>query len=423
MLELFFTCLAVFVPLIFSCLLSAAETAITAVSTAKLHKLKKDGSKQAIVITELKEDKEGLISTILFANNLCNIISSTMATAFLIGMFGDEGVIYATFIMTILIIIFAEILPKTYAIASPEKVALKFSNFLRITVLICRPIVRLINTIIAYINKLFKLNEHSQQHLVSPTDEIKGAIDLHHKQGSVDQHDKYMLDGVFYLSETDVNKVMTHRKNMHSIDLNLSLKEILNQVKEIGHARIPVWKENPDNIIGILNTRELLNKNINNNSIKTININEAISEPMFVHENTALDEQLVEFKARKSRFAIVIDEYGDIQGIITLSDILEEVIGHIQDENDKESEEIILNGNTCLVKGEMPIRDINRMLSWHLPEEEASTIAGLIIHEAEKIPEIDEVFNFYGFEFTILARKNNQLTNIKIKKNSDQTEN
>lgn len=419
MLELFLICLAVFIPLIFSCLLSATETAVTAVSTAKIHKLKKDGSKQAVLISELKEDKEGLISTILFANNLCNIVSSTMATAFLIKLCGDEGVIYATFIMTVLIIIFAEILPKTYAISSPEKVALKFSGFLRITVLVCKPVVHLINTIITYLNRVLKLNNH-QHNLVSPTDEIKGAIDLHHKQGSVDQRDKYMLDGVFYLSETYVNKVMTHRKNMQAIDLNLSVKEILTQVKKIGHARIPVWKDNPDNIIGVLNTRELLNKIIAQNSIKTININDAISEPMFVHENTALDEQLVEFKARKSRFAIVIDEYGDIQGIITLSDILEEVIGNIQDENDKESQEIVLDAHNCVVKGDMPIRDINRMLSWHLPEDEASTIAGLIIHEAEKIPDVDEEFNFHGFDFIILAKENNQLTSIKIKKHIEQ---
>lgn len=417
MFELFGIFLAVFIPLLLSCLLSAAETAITAVSTAKIHKLKKDGSKQAALISELKEDKEGLISTILFINNLCNILSSTMATAFLIKVFGNEGVIYATCIMTILIIVFAEILPKTYSIDNPERVALALAKLLKMAVIFFRPIIRLINKVVEFIINIFKLKDSMHSHFVSPTEEIKGTIDLHHKQGAVDQHDKYMLDGVFYLGETYVSKVMTHRKNMLSIDLNQNIKEILTQVKNIGHTRIPVWKDNPDNIIGILNTKELLNVLLTEQNPDKINIQFLISDPLFIHENTALDEQLVEFKNKKNRLAIVIDEYGDIQGMITLSDILEEVVGEIHDKNDKKENNIILHEKNCIAKGDVTIRDINRMLNWNIPDDgEASTIAGFIIHEAERIPEIGEILFFSGFEFTILAKKSNQLTSIKVKK-------
>lgn len=409
--------ISITIPLIFSCLLSAAETAITAMSTAKIHKLKKDGSKRAAVISKLKEDKEGLISTILLANNSCNILASTMATAFLIKVFGDEGVIYATVIMTFLIIVFAEVLPKTYAISNPERVALLFAYFLKVTVAICKPITKLINKIVT----LFNVAHDPAHNLVSPTEEIRGAIDLHHRQGSVDQDDKYMLDGVFYLGETNVAEVMTHRKNMQSINIDLDTKEILSQVKNIRHARIPMWKDNPDNIVGILNSRELLNLLLTQQDIKKIKINDAISEPMFIHENTTLDEQLSEFKARKNRFAIVIDEYGDIQGVITLSDILEEVVGSIQDENDKEREDIVLQDGVCIVKGEVTIRDLNRMLDWHLPDEEASTIAGLLIHEAERIPDIGETLNFHDFDFTVLTKEGNQLTSIKIQKSDNES--
>ena len=411
MFELFLI-FAVFLLLFLSALLSTTETAITAMSTAKIHKLKTDGNKKAAIISKLREDKESLISTILLANNACNIFASTIATALLIEAFGSEGVIYATIIMTILILIFAEILPKTYAISNPEKSALAFSHFLQITVKTCRPITSMINFIVDFILKIFKIQNTT--YLVSPTEEIKGAIDLHHQEGGVDQSDKFMLDGVFFLGETSVGKVMTHRKNMQTINIDQNIKDIAAQVKDIGHARIPVWKKKPDNIIGILNTRDLLQSLLIKQNIESIDINDIITEPMFIHENTALDEQLSEFKNRKTRCAIVIDEYGDIQGIITISDILEEVVGRIKDEHDDEKEDIILKDNRCIVKGEVTIRDLNRTLNWNLPDEEASTIAGLLIHEAERIPNVNEKLTFYGFNFFILEKKNNQLTYIRI---------
>lgn len=412
MLELFIIVISIAVPLSLSCVLSAAETAVTAMSSAKIHKLKKDGNKRAKIISKLKEDRAGLISTILLANNSCNILASTMAAAFLIKVFGGEGVIYSTIIMTTLIIIFAEVLPKTYAIANPERVALYCARFLRVTVIICTPITKMINRFVS----IFKISNDPDNSLVSPTDEIKGAIDLHHRQGGVDQDNKYMLDGVFYLEETSVSEVMTHRKNIESINIELAIKEIFARVKEFGYTRIPMWKDNPDNIVGVLNTRELLNSLLDGQKLNKININDLIIEPVFVHENTTLGEQLANFKERKIRFAMVIDEYGDIQGLITLADILEEVIGSVQEEGDDDDDEVVLKDGACIVKGEVTIRDLNRALDWHLPDEDASTIAGFVIHQAERILDVGEEFKFYKFHFTILAKDGNQLTSIKIKK-------
>lgn len=412
MLELFIIIITIFIPLTLACLLSATETAITAMSLAKIHKLKKDGCDRAATIIKLKEDKEGLISTILLANNSFNILASSVATAFLIKIFGDEGVIYATIMMTILIIVFAEVLPKTYAISNPEKVAISFAQFLKITVLICRPFTKLINKIIS----LFNFSGHPSLSLVSPTEEIKGTIELHHNQGAVDKEDKYMLDGVFYLGETTLDKVITHRKNMQSINIDQDIKQILKQLSNIKHARIPIWKENTENIIGILNTRELLNMLLIDQDLTKLDINKAITKPVFVHENTTLDEQLADFKAKKNRFAVVIDEYGAIQGVVTLSDILKVLVGDIQDENDKKEEIVLQNDGSCKVKGDLPVRDLNRIMNWNLPVEEASTVAGLLILEAERIPEIGENLEFYQFNFTVLSKEANQITGIKIKK-------
>ncbi len=414
-----FVSTAVFLSLLLSGLLSATETAITAMSIGKIHKLKSDGNKKAILISKLRENKEKLISTILLANNGCNIFSSTLATAVLIDLFGNEGVIYATFIMTVLIIIFAEILPKTYALANPEKTALTFASFLNVTVKICNPITRFISFMVELIFKMLKL-ENSSKNFISPTEEIKGTIDLHHSEGAVDQSDKYMLDGVFYLGETRVSEVMTHRKYMSSINIDLEAKEFFYQVKTIGHTRIPVWQGKPDNIIGILHTRDLLNTIILTKDFNKCDIKKLISEPMFIHENTTLDEQLAEFKHKKTRFAIVIDEYGDIQGIITIYDILEEVVGRIQDEHDADKNDIIIYDNYCIVKGEVTIRDLNRRLNWSLPDEEATTIGGLLLHKAERIPEVNEKLEFYGFTFVILEKELNQITSIKIEKNNNE---
>ena len=415
MVDLIFIVTAVLIPMILSGLLSGIETAITAMSIAKLHKLKTDGNKRAYVISKLREDKENLISAILLANNAFNIFASTMATAFLINAFGEEGVVYATILMTVLVIVFVEVLPKTYAIANPERVALSYAYFLKFTVMICLPIAKAINKVVEYIMDVCNLN-HPVSNLVSPTEEIKGAIDLHHKEGSFDQSDKYMLDGVFYLGETHIREVMTHRKNMQSLNLDLTVQEIITQLKTIAHTRIPVWREKPENIIGILNTRDLYHAILEQPDVSKLDIRELVVEPMFVHENTPLDEQLAEFKARKTRIAVVIDEYGDIQGIITLADILEEIVGRIHDEHDKDKNDIILNEDHCLVKGEVTIRDLNRLMNWSLPDEEASTIAGLLIHKAEHIPEVNEKLEFYGFVFDVIAKDNNQLTSIKIMK-------
>jgi Mg2+/Co2+ transporter CorB len=415
MLEICLIIIAIFLPLLLSCLLSASETAITAMSIAKIHKLKNDGNKKAAIVSKLREDKESLISTILLANNACNILSSTITTALLIDFFGAEGVIYSTLIMTILVIVFAEVLPKTYSIANPEKVALNFAHFLQIVVAVCRPITIVINYIVEFMIRVFKLDNHSS--LVSATEEIKGAIDLHHQEGGVDQSDKYMLDGVFYLGESQINDVMTHRKNMLTINIDLSIEEVAEQVKHIKHSRIPMWKDKQDNIVGVLNVKDLLQLFLSGKKLNEIDIKDIISEPVFAHENTALDEQLSLFKTHKTRFAIVIDEYGDIQGLITLSDILEEVVGRMQDEYDVEKEEIEWHSdNICIICGETPIRDLNRMFNWQLHEGEASTVAGLVIHEAERIPELGECFEFYGYKFTILDKDNNQITKIKIEK-------
>ncbi len=407
----------VLIPIALAGLLSASETAMTALSLAKIHKLKTSGDKRAIIISALREDKESLISTILLANSIFSILASTVATAALIDIFGSEGVVYATILMTVLIILFAEILPKTYAIAYPEQVALSFAYFLKISVAICRPITKAINFIVVFIIKKLRMHEAGSKGSISPTEEIRGTIEIHHKQGYVNHGDKYMFDGIFYLSENNVGKVMTHRKNMYSINIDLDVKELISQIQEIGYTRIPIWQNNPDNIVGILNTKHLLHKLFKEKDINKIKIKDLISEPVFIHENTSLGAQLADFKKCKNRFAIVIDEYGDIQGLITSADILEEVVGSVvHDEYDKVQEEIVYSNGFYTVKGDLSIRDINRILHWSLPEEEATTIAGFLIHELERIPDVGESFIFNNLNFTILAKESNQLTIIRIKK-------
>ena len=421
MIDLLIIFVVIFVPLIMGGLLSAAETSITALSLAKLHKLKSEGNKRANIIFNLREDKETLISTILLANNVFNILASSLTTAIFINIFGADGVIYATVLMTVLIIIFAEIFPKTYAIAYPESVALSLAHFLKIAVAIFKPITKAINALVDNSMKYLARRRKEKIHF-SSKEEIKGTIELHHKQGLVDNHDKYMFDGIFFLREANVGRVMTHRKNVKSINIEQSNAQILKMIKEIGHTRIPFWIDNPENIIGILNTKQLLFQLTNDNEIEKINFKTLLSKPVFVHENTTLDKQLSEFKNHKNKISIVVDEYGDIKGIITLADILEEVVGQVDDEYSSLEEKVKLLDDYYLVQGEVNVRDLNRLNQWELPYNEASTIAGLVIHHLEKIPEVGENFYVDNYKFEVVGLNNNRITSVKIKRIPDEEE-
>ena len=399
----------IFFLLLLSGFFSSSETAITRISDVKIYQWSENKSSRYKRARELMKSREKIIGILLLGNNIVNILASALATSILIGLFGDKGIIYATLIMTALIFIFSEVIPKTYAIREPEKLVLYASPIIKIFTIILSPInflvQRLVSSILNLANKETKNNDWRQN--------LRGAILLANNKGDVRKRDRIMLESILDLHEVKVSEIMTHRKNIEGININENIDMIIDLSLKSRFTRLPLWKENADNIIGTLHIKDLLRaKNINN----SIEINEIMQKPQFISENTSLSEQLNNFKKETIQMAFVIDEYGDLQGLITLEDILEEIVGEIFDEFDKQiTGPEILEDKSVIVDGAMTIRDLNKLMDWKLEDEEASTIAGLVIDVAQKLPSINETIKIDNFNFTILERQRTRITKINIK--------
>jgi Mg2+/Co2+ transporter CorB len=399
--------------LLLSAFFSASETGITAASEAKIHNLKNDGSKAAGRVSELQKQGDKLISTILIGNNIANTALTAMVTACTYHYLDEDAVYYTTIIIALVIIIFAEVLPKTIAINNPEKVALLFSIPLYYLIKIFTPINLLVKKIVGVFTWIMRI--HKIKDDFDGKETLRGAIELHHDEGDVYKDDKDMLGAILDLAHTEVSDVMRHRKDMEVIDINQSNENFIKAVTNSTYSRIPVYDGNPDNIIGIIHTKTLMRAINSATEASKLEIKKILKDPWFVPETTTLKEQLMAFRERHQHFALVVDEYGSILGLITLEDILEEIVGDIEDEFDVDFHIITDNNDgSYTIDGSLPIRDLNRELDWDLPTDGASTIAGLIIDEAEIIPSISQIFNFHGYRFEILKKKRNQITKIKI---------
>ena len=409
-----FLLLLLLILVILSGFLSGSETAITATSKARILYKKKKGSKRAGYVLELLDKKDNVISTLLLSNNLVNILASSLATAFFYDIFGVEGIFYATLIMTIVIVIFAEVLPKTYAINRPNRTALLISPIIYYLNKILFIFVFFINAIVRLV---FRKNENDIKNKdLQSEEELKGVIDLYKTSNPDFEQEKDMLQSILQLNDITVEEIFTHRKNIYSIDSTLDTSEIISKINNSRYTRIPFWKDNPENIIGLLNVRTLNIDLKNHNESKEI-IFDKISNPWFVPETTNLLEQLVEFKKRKEHLAFVVDEFGELLGLITLEDIIEEIVGEIVDEIDVPENDFKLNNyGKVIINGEKNIRDLYKSFDLDPPEIESSTIAGYILDISKKIPSYGESFKDNYFEYKILSHSKKQISKVEISK-------
>ncbi|GLQ34434.1 membrane protein [Amylibacter marinus] len=420
------TVLAIFVLLFLSAFFSGSETALTAASRGKLHALADKGSRGAQRALMLTEDSERLIGAVLLGNNLVNILATSLATSLFTRLFGDSGVAFATLVMTVLVLIFAEVLPKTYAITNSEGAATMVSAPIRILVLVLAPIVGAVQWLVRGILTMAGVKITDEDMAEAAQEEIAGAIALNHSEGNFEKAERDRLLGALDLKDREVEEIMRHRSDIEMIDADCAPADILTQCLSSRYTRIPVFKEQAENIVGILHAKDLLRSveklmreaEGDRTALAELDIMRVVNEPYFVPETTPLDDQMREFLRLKSHFALVVDEYGDLQGLITLEDILEEIVGEITDEFDEEEETLVerdSEGN-FEIDGGATIRDVNRTHEWSLPDDEANTLAGLVIHEAQMIPALGQVFNFYGFRFEIAGKEQNRLTKIKVRR-------
>lgn len=399
-----------------SAFFAASETALTGASRASMLRLSKQGVRDADVVSRLFEMRERLIGALLLGNNICNIGASALATGIFTEWFGDVGVLYATGVMTVLVVIFAEVLPKTIAFNAPDRTALAVARPMRATMYVLGPLITVIEAVVRMLMRLLGISVGANQPILSPSERLRGAVDLLHREGKVEKLDRDMFGGLLDLRELQVSDVMVHRTEMVMVNADLPVEELVQEVLASEYTRIPLWREKPENIVGILHAKDLLRAiRASEGDASRIDVTAIALPPWFVPEMRAVSDQLKAFRRRKTHFALVVDEYGEVEGLVTLEDILEEIVGDISDEHD-----VVVAGvraqpdGSVVVDGSVPIRDLNRAMDWSLPDEEATTVAGLVIHEARSIPERGQSFTFHGFRFRVLRRERNRITALRI---------
>jgi Mg2+/Co2+ transporter CorB len=400
-----------------SAVFSAAETALTRASRGRMHQLERDGDKGAGRVNRLLSDQETMIGAVLIGYNVINILSSALATEFITRVVpGGWGVALATAIMTVLVVVFVEVLPKTLAIVRADDVARGLSAPMLVMVRILGPVIYAVQWVVRHTLRLFGVNLDMAADVLAAHEEIRGAVEYHHSEGSVGSRDRRMLGGVLDLSDMDVSEVMVHRKSMSVIDGGLAPREVVARILASEHSRLPLYRGEPENIVGVLHAKDLL-KTVAAASgrIDAIDIAAIAREPWFIPETTNLKDQLNAFLKRRSHFALVVDEYGALQGLVTLEDILEEIVGDIEDEHDHVVQGVRRQADGSVhVDGDVTVRDLNRAMDWDLPDDHAVTIAGLVIHEARAIPEPGQKFLFHRHRFQILRRQRNQITALRV---------
>ncbi|SPF80387.1 HlyC/CorC family transporter [Pseudoprimorskyibacter insulae] len=418
------TSAAILTLLVLSGFFSGSETALTAASRGKLRVQADKGNRGAERALHITEDSERLIGSVLLGNNLVNILSTSLATALFTNLFGDSGVALATLIMTLLVLIFAEVLPKTYAITNPELAAARVSAPIAVVIRLFSPMVAAVRLLVRGVLRIFGVQTDPNTHILALREEIEGALNLGHSEGVVEKEDRDRILGALDLAERTVEEIMLHRSGIEMINGDNEPAAILEQCLASSHTRLPVYRDEPENIIGVIHAKDLLRAMYKEAQteggmadFKNFKLSDVAMPPYFIPDTTSLDDQMHQFLRRRTHFALVVDEYGALQGLITLEDILEEIVGEITDEFDPDADHVIRHGDDghYMIDGAMTIRDLNRATDWSLPDDEANTIAGLVIHEAQMIPTQGQVFSFHGFRFEVIERQGNRITRLRIR--------
>ncbi|UWI82994.1 HlyC/CorC family transporter [Wolbachia endosymbiont of Howardula sp.] len=411
--------LVILILLILSFLFSGAEIGLTTISRSRVNKLKLDGNKRAHIISLLLSKKELTIGTILFGNTIITLTYSALFTAIFINFFGNESIVLSTIIMTFCILLFCEMLPKTYAMQNPEKFASFSAYFLLFFVKFFSPLTLAIQCIVNLILTLCGL--HKDKEVISAADAMRNMLTLHHSDGTMLQRDLEMLSSILDLAETKISQIMTYKKHLFSLNINQNKEALIEKILTSSYSRIPLWNKDIEDIIGVIHVKDLINVlREKNNKIEDIQITKIISKPWFISESTLLSVQLHNFRQNRKHFALVIDEYKLLQGIVTLEDILEEIVGEISDEHDLTTDTFIYNISNEIyhIAGKAKIKDINQQLHLELPED-STTLSGMIIKERGYIPEERDEYVMYGCLLKILKKNKNMIILVEVQINTD----
>ena len=378
--------------------------------------LETGGDARARLVNRILGLRERFVGAMLIGYTIVAIGASAFATSVLVTVFGKVGVLYATAVMSVLVIVFAEVLPRTLAIAEPERAALLLSRPVSFAVAALGPSALAIERFVRLMLRAFGITVGEHPSILSATEELRGQVALLHREGGVAKAERDMLGGLLDLHQLSVSEVMVHRTRMRTISADLPSEEIVREVLASPYTRMPLWRGTSENIVGLLHAKDLLRAlDAAGGDASGLKVEALALETWFVPDTTSLRDQLKAFLTRKTHFALVVDEYGEVMGLVTLEDILEEIVGDIADEHDEAVSGVRPHGDgSVTADGGVPIRDLNRAMDWHLPDDEATTVAGLVIHEARAIPDAGTVFNFHGFRFQVLRKARNRITALRI---------
>ena len=420
------TAAAILALLVMSAFFSGSETALTAASRGKLKSRADGGDAGAARALRITEDNERLIGSVLLGNNLVNILATSLATSLLTTLFGDGGVALATLVMTFLVLIFSEVMPKTYAITNAERAASLVSAPIVLVVRVFSPVVSAVRALVRGILALFGVRTDPDADVLAVREEIAGALQLGHSEGAVEKEERDRILGALDLGDRTVEEIMLHRSAIEMIDVNDAPDAILRQCLQSRHTRLPVFESERENVVGLIHAKDLLRAIYRHGGspeteathLDGFDVKAVIKPAYFIPDTTTLDDQLRQFLRRHTHFALVVDEYGALEGLITLEDILEEIVGEITDEYDLVEDGLLKRqpDGSFSVDGAITIRDLNRATEWNLPDDEANTVAGLVIHEAQTIPTAGQVFSFHGFRFEVTERVANRITRLRIRR-------
>lgn len=401
-----------------SSLFSGAETALTSMNIIKVRQLKKKGVNQAAVLERIINQSQKILATILIGNNIVNIAATAIATELALKLFdGENVVLFVTIVMTITILVFGEITPKTYASHNPEKVAIKLGRPVEVLSAILYPILKIINFITGFFIKILGGDINTDRVLTSE-EEIKTLVDVGEEAGILQKGEREMINSIFEIGDIEASEVMVPRIDMIFIEEDATLQDALNVVLDFGYSRIPVIKDTIDNVIGILYAKDLLQHTRNEVELqKEFDIKKLMRLAYYVPESKKASELLKEMQKEKVHICIVLDEYGGTLGLVTIEDILEEIVGDILDEYDDEIELIEHLGDKGLVvNAKASIEKINKVLMINLQEDEYESIGGFVFNILGRIPVTDDVIEFDDVIIKVLSMHNRRIKQLEILK-------
>ena len=391
---------------------SASETSLMSLSKIRIRYMEDEGVKGAKLVGSLIEKSSDLLSSILVGNNIVNIAATSVSTSLFINIFGDGGVAIATAVMTVLVLVFGEITPKTIAANSPEKVAVVVSKPISIIMKITKPIVWVFNLLTGIIFKIMGIDNDGVKPFITE-EELKAMVNVSHEEGVLEMEEREIINNVFQFGDMQAKEAMIQRLDMVAIDIEDSYDEIIEVFKSEKLSRLPVYQESIDDIVGILNIKDIIF--LSDEEIENFDIKDYVREAFFTYEFKKITQLLEEMKKEKTQMALVVDEYGGTAGLLTIEDLVEVIVGDIDDEYDEEEEEIVkINDNEYLVEGSTKISDVNEQLGINLESEEFDSIGGFIIGYLKRIPEENEIIEVEDVKFKVESIDKNRINKIRI---------